>query len=224
MRKMISYPIDTNAPGWPGNPAYQAESYTSIKEGAHANTFMLHLFNHFGTHMDAPNHFNDHGAKLHTFSIDSFFYDKPLLLDIPKGVREKITAADLACCAEEIRDADLLLIRTGFERYRTADPELYSGNGPSVSCEAAKYLMDHYAGSLKAIALDFLSLSCPADHEDGIEAHRWLCGNYCEGNIFIIEDVKMSEIRAGRIKNAAAIPLFLTEVDSSPVTMWVEEE
>ena len=43
-------------------------------------------------------------------------------------------------------------------------------------------------------------------------------------NIFIIEDVKMSEIEADALKTVYAVPLYLTEVDSSPVTMWVEEQ
>ena len=72
--------------------------------------------------------------------------------------------------------------------------------------------------------MDFISLASPADPADGNEAHRWMCGCYSEGNIFIIEDVKMSEILADKLQSAAAVPLFLTEVDSSPVTMWVEEE
>ena len=224
MRKLISYPIDKNAPGWPGNPSYEAQNYSSIEKGDSANTYILHLFNHFGTHMDAPNHFNDKGARMHTFPIDTFIYERPLLLDIPKGAGEKVTPADLIPYADRIAASDLLLIRTGFEPMRAEDPKLYSENGPAVSCEAAKDLMEHFAGKLKALAMDFISLASPADPADGNEAHRWMCGCYSEGNIFIIEDVKMSEILADKLQSAAAVPLFLTEVDSSPVTMWVEEE
>ena len=50
-----------------------------------------------------------------------------------------------------------------------------------------------------------------------------MCGYYTHNHIFIIEDVKMSEISAENLRRAAAIPLYLLEVDSSPVTMWVEE-
>ena len=102
MRKLISYPIDKNAPGWPGNPSYEAQNYSSIEKGDSANTYILHLFNHFGTHMDAPNHFNDKGARMHTFPIDTFIYERPLLLDIPKGAGEKVTPADLIPYADRI--------------------------------------------------------------------------------------------------------------------------
>ena len=223
-RKLISYPIDREAPGWPGNPTYEAEVCTSIKKGGHANTYMLHLFNHFGTHMDAPKHFNDNGARIHTFPIDTFIYEKPLLLDIRKEAGEKVKAEDLMPYADRIAAADLLLVRTGFEIWRSLKPALYSGNGPSVSAEAAKYLVQNYAGSLKAVALDFISLGSPGDPADGHEAHRWMCGSYSEKTIFIIEDVKMSDINKDRLIKAAAIPLYLMEADSAPVTMWVEEK
>ena len=184
---------------------------------------MLHLFNHFGTHMDAPKHFNDRGARMHTFPIDAFIYEKPLLLDIAKGAGEKITAEDLMPCADRIAAADLLLIRTGFDVQRSLDPKFYSENSPSVSTGAAKYLVQNFAGNLKAIALDFISLASPSDPADGDEAHRWMCGSYTDYSIFIIEDVKMSEIDKDRLVKAAAVPLYLMEADSSPVTMWVEE-
>ena len=224
MRKLVSYPIDKKDPGWPGNPTYEAENYTSIEKGDSAYTYILHLFNHFGTHMDAPKHYNQNGSRMHTFPIDSFIFEKPLLLDIPKGSGEKVMVADLLPYADRLRTCDILLVRTGFEKERTENPVLYSEKGPAISCEAAKYLMENYAGQIRAIAVDFISLASPMDTTDGDEAHRWLCGVHTEGNIFIIEDVKMSEIEADALKTVYAVPLYLTEVDSSPVTMWVEEQ
>ena len=94
----------------------------------------------------------------------------------------------------------------------------------NYSADAAKYLMEKYVGKIRAVALDFISLASPLYPEDGTEAHRWMCGQYCEGNIFIIEDVNMSCLEKDMIKSAAAIPLYLHGVDSSPVTMWVEED
>ena len=224
MRKLVSWPIDTAAPGWPGNPTFTFDQFSRIADGDSANTFVLHLYNHFGTHMDAPNHFNDKGARMYTFPIDTFLFDHPLLLDIPKQGGEKVTAADLAAHADALATCDLLMVRTGFEKVRSEDPARYSEDGPAISCDACKYLMQNFAGRIRAIAMDFISLATPQDPADGDEAHRWMCGSYSDGNIFIIEDVKLSEVNAGKIVRAAAIPLYIHDVDSSPVTMWVEEE
>ena len=94
MKKVISYPIAKESPGWPGNPTYQAEQVTDIQKGDSANTFMIHLFNHFGTHMDAPLHFNPKGTAVKDLPIEEFLYENPLLVDIPKGAGEKIYTED----------------------------------------------------------------------------------------------------------------------------------
>ena len=222
MRKIISYPISKKNPGWPGNPTYEIEQVTDIKSGDSANTFMLHLFNHFGSHMDAPKHFYNDGESISEFSIDNFFYDKPLLLDIPKAAGEKIYEEDLLPYAEQIAECDLLMIRTGFSKMRGENPALYAENGPAVSSEAAKYLIENYAGKMKAIALDFISLASYSDSVDGDLAHQYMCGKFHTKTIFIIEDVNFEGLDKKRIQKAAAIPLYLEGVDSSPVAMWAE--
>ena len=62
MFRLLSYPLTKNAPVWPGNPpAAQTEPFESIAAGGMANTTVLNLFSHSGTHLDAPKHFNDDG-------------------------------------------------------------------------------------------------------------------------------------------------------------------
>ena len=59
MFQLLSYPLSNNAPVWPGNlPAAQTEAFSSIAKGDTANTTVLHLFSHSGTHLDAPYHFH----------------------------------------------------------------------------------------------------------------------------------------------------------------------
>lgn len=222
MRKFISHMICGEDPGWPGNPTAKLENFSVIKEGDVANTYVLTLFNHFGTHMDAPKHYNDAGENISGIPKEFFFYDRPLLLDIPKGALEKINPEDLKPYEDKLRQCDCLMLRTGFETQRKLDPDTYSKRGPAVSAACAKYLMENFCGQIKAVAVDFVSLACPADTVDGDEAHHHLLGMYTDGYICIIEDVSMVDLPAGMLKSAAAIPLFVEGMDSSPVTMWVD--
>jgi len=222
MKKLISYHIRQDTPGWPGNPTYYIESHTSIGGGDSANTFVVHIFNHFGTHFDAPRHFNGAGATINELPFELFFYERPLLLDIPKGAGEKVEPKDLILHEAALAGCDLLLIRTGFEVYRQKNPALYKMNGPSISSRSAKYLRDNFTGSMKAVAMDFLSLGAPSDTKDGDLAHRIMLGAFQPGFICIIEDVKMSELEPDKLVSAAAIPLFFNDIDSGPVTMWAE--
>ena len=222
MRQLISYPISSGMPGWPGNPTYSFTPFDSMDRGMADNTYTVTLFNHFGTHFDAPRHFTADGPRITELPFDVFFYHAPLLLDIPKGSREKVEPEDLEPYEERIAACDLLMIRTGYAQVRRDDPEEYSHNSPAVSSRAAQYLRDRFTGTLKAVALDFLSLATPHDDSgDGVLAHQIMLGKFQPGYICIIEDVDMSEL-PDRIRAAAAIPLFLEGIDSGPVTMWAE--
>lgn len=220
MRKLISYPIRPDMPGWPGNPTYSVTPFESMERGMADNTCTITLFDHFGTHFDAPRHFVADGLTVSQLPFETFFYSAPLLLDVPKGSREKVEPEDLEPYAERIAGCDLLMIRTGYARVRREDPEEYSHNSPGVSSRAARYLRERFTGTLKAIALDTLSLATPHDESgDGVLAHQIMLGG--DRYICIIEDVDMTGLPAG-IESVTAIPLMLEGADSSPVTMWAD--
>ena len=225
MRKRISYTLNSNDPGWPGNPKIGFASYTSIAEGDSCNQYILSLFNHFGSHMDGARHFNDNGIRLAEEDFDRFFYGHPLLVDIPKKAAEAVIKEDLVPYAAEIAKADLLMIRTGFSKIRRDDPEIYSAKGPYMDSDAAKYLMDHFRSNLKAVALDFISLGSPAAPDGGGLAHQYMLGVHHHGeHICIIEDVNFEGLESEKLRSAAAVPLFTEIMDSAQVTMWVETD
>ena len=221
MYQILSYPIKRKATHWPGNPAFSLEPHTSIAGGDTANTCTIHLFNHYGTHLDGPMHFYGKGIPLDQVPFGQFFFHKPLLLDIPKEPGAKLMPEDLIPHREDVKDADLLLIRTGFSKYRREKPDLYENNGPAVSSRLARYLQDNMS-HLKALALDFVSLASYSDTKDGDLAHQIMLGMYHNRYICIIEDVNMEGLPSGFLKNAAAVPLIIEGIDSSPVTMWAE--
>ena len=221
MYQILSYPIKKGQPTWPGNPAFSLEPHTSIAGGDTANTCTIHLFNHYGTHLDGPMHFYGKGIPLDQVPFGQFFFHNPLLLDIPKEPGAKLMPEDLIPHREDVKDADLLLIRTGFSKYRREKPDLYENNGPAVSSRLARYLQDNMS-HLKALALDFVSLASYSDTKDGDLAHQIMLGMYHNRYICIIEDVNMEGLPSGFLKNAAAVTLIIECIDSSPVTMWAE--
>jgi kynurenine formamidase len=223
MRTLVSYLMKPNDPVWPGNPPLTLRVAESIDRGDVANTFNIELHNHRGTHMDAPWHFNNKGKKIAELPFDSFFYERPLMLDIPKKSREMITAGDLKPYHDRIAGCDLLMVRTGYGPTRFSDPKAYAEDGPGFGSDAAKYLMDNFP-HLKALALDIISLASYRNSEDGGISHRTMLGAYhARPGILIIEDVRMAGLPT-ELTAAAAIPLFIEGIDSSPVTMWVEHE
>lgn len=217
----LSHDIRGKDPGWPGNPKFCYEQFTSTKNGDPANTYRMKLFNHFGTHLDAPNHFNPGGIKISQVPMERFVYERPLLVEIPKGDRELVTPEELDEHARRLRDSDLLLVRSGWRRLRATEPERYAAEGPGFSPEACEYLIEAFP-DLKAVGMDWISLAAYRRPEEGELSHRILCGVHHPGQyVIIVEDIDLDELPE-EPRKVYAIPLFPEEVDSSPCTVFAE--
>jgi len=221
MYKRLSYDLTEQAPGWPGNPTIKVEPYGLISEGKNCNEFRMMLFNHFGSHMDGPRHFNDEGPRLGELPLERFIFERPLLLDIPKTYKEMVTVEDLQAYEEQIKKADLLMIRSGFSSQRTENPLGYAVEGPAIHSEACKYMMDYFP-NLKAVAMDWISLASYSHQGDGVLAHQYLLGKYHDHYICIIEDLNFSGLQADTIQKVFSVPLFVQGIDSAPVTVLAE--
>lgn len=223
MRQLISHPITAGAPGWPGNELYEVEQVRSMARGDINNSAIFRMHEHYGTHMDAPFHFNANGPKIAELPFERFFYEAPLLLDIPKGSCELLEPEDFEPHADLIAQADFLMIRTGFGAWRATDPKKYQMESPAISSRGCAYLVRAFGGHLKTVCLDVQSLGNALDTSgDGVEAHRWLLGSYTSEFICVVEDANLADVPAQGLTAASTIPLMLTGNDSSPVTAWVE--
>jgi arylformamidase len=217
----LSYDIRSEDPGWPGNPKYEYHQNTAIEAGDPANTYRLDLFNHFGTHLDAPNHFNPEGIKIAEVPVDRFVYERPFVADIPKGDRELVIREELEEHAGRIAECDLLLIRSGWQRFRASEPERYAAEGPGVSSEACTYLIEEFP-ELKAVGMDWISLAAYRRPEEGVLAHQILCGAHHPGRyVIIVEDIDLARLPQDPAR-VYAVPLFPEGVDSSPCTVFAE--
>jgi kynurenine formamidase len=197
---------------------------TAIRKGDDANTYLVEeLFNHFGTHIDGPNHFHDAGKKIAELPLEYFCYSRPFVAELSKSFGEKVTPEDLAPLEAPLRQADLLLVRTGFSRYRSTQEADYTHNGPAIASATSKYLIEGFP-KLKAIGLDFLSLASYSDQKDGKESHQYMLGMHHPGRfILIIEDLDLSQVEPAKLQRVWALPLFIEGIDSSPATVVAEQ-
>ena len=220
MFKLLSYPLSADMPL--ADPILAVPSYEpiqSIARGDLANLFRLTMFNHCGTHIDAPNHYDLTGKKLVDFPLEHFVFERPLLLDIPKLDQGLISEEDCRRALGDRTECDLLLLRSGFERFRQTDPGRYVRGCPGVSADAARYLKKKLP-SLRAIGLDFMSLEWTADKSHGFEAHQVLLKDKSQP-MLIIEDMSLN-FDPQRVRRIFAIPIFFRELDSFPATVFAE--
>ncbi len=218
MYRRLSYTLNVRDHAFPGAPTMRIEPFESMQEGDRLNTYNVTLFNHFGTHMDGPNHFNGQGRQLYELELSTFIFEKPLLVDIPKGRGELVEPEELMRFDEAIRAADLLLVRSGFSAMRASDNRAYSEEGPAISARAAELIVERYQ-NLKAVGMDWISLSSPLHLEDGIRAHQIMLGKTGAEPVLIIEDIDLSGLDPDTLETVFALPLFIEGIDSAPVTI-----
>lgn len=222
----LSHPLDPKDLAWPGEPVVKVTRCTDVTEDCPLSSFITELLNHCGTHMDAPRHFVKDGLSINELPIEYFYHKEVALLDIPKSDAEGISQEDLAPYAGILSNVSFAFLRTGFEKYRKADPIRYQNEGPYIATSAGTYLSEHFP-NLKGVGIDFLSLGSPStkvpEEENPKNCHRAILGYYTGKFTTVIEDMHLSELpKDAKIKQFFSAPLRIVGLDSSQVTCIAE--
>ena len=207
----LSYFLDENTPLYGGEKGVKMMIDRAIKNGDTANTKRIELHNHSGTHIDFPNHFFDNGKVAQDYDASFWIFNEVYLLT-------KIAAEDelISLSNEELSDipngTELILFKTGFSRFRNEDK--YWTNNPGISPNIADQLRKQ-CPSIRAIGMDFISLTSYQNREIGREAHREFLG---KTPILIIEDMDLRQLDESP-KQVVALPLLLSNCDGSPISI-----
>lgn len=211
----LSWPLDAQAPLYPGTPSVQINRERSISGGDSCNTSLVTLSSHAGTHVDSPRHFFDDGRSLDDYSPSELIFCRPLILDCPQQPGGVIGCAELAGIAIK-PDIDLVLIRTGFQKHRKTDPVKYNSQNPCLSPEVSYWLRNEFPG-LRALGVDCISVASPIHRALGRETHRALLQRREGGSepLLIIEDMYLPEEYC-RFDEVILYPLITGCDDGSP--------
>ena len=209
--RMISQPADSDE--------------TNVRWGSYNNTSLAEFFVHTGTHIDVPFHVDPEGFRLHEFSLSDFIFDSPVLLEIPKSAKEKITIEDLQPHKQVLKTADVLLIYTGFSKTREQDPEGFVANQPSFTVEAANYLVDNF--NIRAFGIDTIGIENIPEGKAGdpiqFPVHKTFLLKRKQKN-FVIEDLNLVPVLGKKLLRFFAIPLPLYDIEAMPVVAFAEVE
>lgn len=213
----LSHKLSAKTPAFAGGESLTITPIKEIKSGGSSNSYKISFSNHLGTHVDAPQHFDVNGKSIAEYSLEDLVFTRPVLIDLPKDESQFIEREDLEDNRRLIATADMLLLRSGFQKYRDSDPEKYSTRNPGVSSEAALCIVDDFP-NLRAIGFDFISTSACQHREEGRVAHRILLSNR---DFFIVEDMDLFSYPK-KAKRLFVVPLVIVGVDSAPCTVMVE--
>jgi len=210
----LSHKITNKTPLYGGAKTLNIKSTNSIKDGSSSNSLYLSMPNHCGTHIDVPKHFIDDGKTIDQYSPDSWIFNSPILIEVEVEDSGLIEPEDIN---RSIGNADLLLFRTRYEKYRERDK--YWKTNPGLSPNLARFLREN-CPNLRAIGLDSISISSYQKREEGREAHKIFLGNDFDSTpIILIEDMSLVGYKQSIVK-VVLCPLIIENGDGAPCTVF----
>jgi len=210
----LSHFYNEQTPGYGGKDDFHFTPDKCIDYGHSCNQHKISMSNHVGTHIDLPFHFFNNGKKLEHYQPNDWFFNHIIFLDIKKSSNELLTSSDLPTFD---KNADCLIIRTGFESFR--NEKKYWEENPGLTDELANFLKANYK-KLRMIGFDFISASAYQNREMGKKAHQAFLGEDQGPAILILEDMKLSAIEKGEsIVKIYLAPLLISGADGVPATV-----
>jgi arylformamidase len=191
-----------NGPGqhfYPGDPEPKVESVRKIANGDVANLSLLTMGSHTGTHVDAPYHFIEDGARLGQVSMDRMV-GEALVADL-RG-RASIDAAALKDVP--VRNGDIVLFLTD-NSARWVAPS-FQRDFTYLTKDAADVLVE---AGVKAVGIDYLSIEQFGSPD--FPVHHRLLGQ----DVFVIEGLDLGHVTPGRY-TLVCLPLKFPDLDGAP--------
>jgi len=191
-----------------------------LDAGAPVNNHRFEVGAHNGTHVDAPLHFVKDGRAVDAIEAGEWVFERPVLVSVPKADSELIGPDDLAPLVARCRDADAVLLRTGFERYRDVEPARYATKNPGFSVAGARFFYERFP-ACRLLAMDFISLGAVEHLDEGYAAHRELLFGAGRRSVLIAEDVRLAHL-TGPPRRIIVAPLRMAGSDGAPATIFAE--
>ncbi len=152
----LTHPLDDQSPFWPEGKA-QSPFHASVaamfdRDGYFARE--LAMPEHFGTHMDAPAHFDPHGPTVEQIAPEKFL-EAAIVVDVSQAVKTntdyRVTPDDIERWEKAhgaIPSGCVVLFRTGWSARWPSQQDYMNQDAqgvlhfPGISVEAARYLLE----------------------------------------------------------------------------------
>jgi len=203
----LTLTVSDKIPTFPGSPQPSFITWENIKEDDY-NLELLFLSTHTGTHMDAPYHFLEKGAKIHEISLKKLV-SEAVLIKSKKKDGEPITKIDIQKFEKKhgkIAGFSSVIFYTGWQR--NLQKKYYFTKNPGLSVSAAKYLASK---KINLVGVDSPSIDLGKDSKFSV--HQI----FAKKGMLIIENLaNLDKIKSSKF-HLVVLPLKLKNATGSPV-------
>ena len=203
----LTLTVSDKIPTFPGSPQPSFIPWENVKEDGY-NLELLFLSTHTGTHMDAPYHFLEKGAKIHEISLKKLVSEAVLIKSKKKG-GESITKIDIQKFEKKhgkIASFSSVIFYTGWQR--NLQKKYYFTKNPGLSVSAAKYLASK---KINLVGIDSPSIDLGKDSKFSVHQIFAKKGMLIVENLANLEKIKSSKF------HLVVLPLKLKNATGSPV-------
>jgi kynurenine formamidase len=205
----LSHPVHTGTPVYPGDPEVVVSPAATVAAEGY-NVLHVSMGSQSGTHVDAPFHFLDAGARIDAMDL-TMFLGPAVVADVRHvGARQPIRWADLAPVAGQLVAGRILLLHTGWSAAWGTDAYF---DHPYLDAEAATALV---VAGIRTIGVDAASIDETieaAEHPTGFAAHHVLLGAGCA----VVENLRNLAAIDFPDPFVSVLPLRLADADGAPV-------
>jgi len=203
----LTLTVSDEIPTFPGSPQPSFIPWENVKEDGY-NLELLFLSTHTGTHMDAPYHFLEKGAKIHEISLKKLVSEAVLIKSKKKG-GESITKIDIQKFEKKhgkIVSFSSVIFYTDWQK--NLQKKYYFTKNPGLSVSAAKYLASK---KINLVGIDSPSIDLGKDSKFSVHQIFAKKGMLIVENLANLEKIKSSKF------HLVVLPLKLKNATGSPV-------
>ena len=203
----LTLTVSDKIPTFPGSPQPNFIPWENIKEDGY-NLEVLFLSSHTGTHMDAPHHFLEKGAKIHEISLKKLV-SEAALIQCRKNGGQSITKTDIQKFEKnhgKIENFSSVIFYTDWQK--NLQKKYYFTKNPGLSVSAAKYLTSK---KISLVGIDSPSIDLGKDPKFSV--HKI----FAKKGVLIVENLaNLDKIKSSKF-HLVVLPLKLKNATCSPV-------
>ena len=180
----VSLSLSGSTHTYPGDPGIEITAWSTIAGGTPANVSLLHFGAHSGTHVDAPAHFIEGGARVESLPLQSLIGEAQVI-EVPDDI--KVIEAEFIG-ANQAEGAERILFKTRNSSFWNNPQGGFRKDYTYLHPDAAKLLVE---SRIKLVGIDYLSIE--QFESDKFETHHALLSS----NVVILEGLDLRAVPAG---------------------------
>ena len=147
----VSVPLSSTTPTYPGDPGIEIKQWLTLARGDAANVSLINFGLHSGTHVDAPAHFIEGGARIESLPLESLIGEAEVV-EVANDIRVIDESFVVANCFGR---SERVLFKTRNSAFWNNSQDGFREDYTYIEPAAARLLAE---SGIKLVGIDYLSV------------------------------------------------------------------